>query len=119
MVGQIDPAEALAVYVLRDVGEGDEACIALRDVHPIAGPGVVDDVGLAAEPDVDAVDAVIEDGQKDEDPFEYADEGQAVEELDLVAIGDGAFEGFEVGQDVLEEKCADGDDAEERVKLSP
>jgi len=78
MVGKVDAGEALAVEVLRDVGEGDEAGVALGDIEPVAGPGVVDDVRFAAQPDVDAVDPVIEDGQKDEDPLEDADQGQAV-----------------------------------------
>jgi hypothetical protein len=62
---------------------------------------------------------VIEDGQKDEDPLEHADQGQAVEELDLRAVGDGAFEGLKVREQVLEQEGADGDDAEQRVQLAP
>ena len=117
--GQADAHEALAKDVLDDVSEGDEAGVALGHVHPVAGPGVVDDVGLAAQPDVDAVDAVIEDGQEDEDPLEHADQRQAVEELDLRAVGDGAFERFEVREQVLEQKSADGNDAEQRMQLAP
>ncbi len=119
MLGQADAHEALAEDVLGDVGEGDEAGVALGDVHPVAGPGVVDDVGLAAQPDPDAVEGVIEDGQKDEDPLQDADQGQAVEELDLGSVGEGAFEGLEVGEQVLQEEGADGDDAQQRVQLVP
>jgi len=119
MVRKVDAGEALPVYMLRDVGEGDEAGVALRDVHPIAGPGVVDDVGLAAKPDPNSVDAVIEDGQKDEDPFEYTNQGKAVEEFDLVAIGDGPFVHFEIRKKMLQQERADGDDAEQRVELAP
>ena len=119
MLGEIDAGEALAVEVLGDVGEGDEAGVALGGVHPVAGPGVVDDVGLAAEPDPDAVEGVIEDGQKDEGPLKDADQGEAVEEFDLGSVGEGAFEGLEVGEDVLDEEGADGDYAEQRVEFVP
>ncbi len=118
MLRELDAHEALADDVLPYIDDGDEAGVSLGGVHPIAGPGVVDDVGLAAEPDPNAVEAVIEDGQEDEDPLEDTDEGKAVEELDLVAIGDGAFEGLEVGEDVLEKEGADGDDPEQRVELA-
>ena len=62
---------------------------------------------------------MIEDGQKDEDPLQHAHQRQAVEELDLLAVGDGAFERLEVREQVLEQKGADGDDAEQRMQLVP
>jgi hypothetical protein len=52
---------------------------------------------------------------EDEGPLEDADEREGVEELDLEAVGDGAVDGLEVGEDVLDEEGADGDDAGERV----
>ena len=61
---------------------------------------------------------MIEDRQEDEGPLEDADEGQAVEELDLIAIGDRPFERFEVGEQVFKKKSADGDDAEKGVELA-
>ena len=80
MLGQADAHEALANHMLRDVGEGDQAGVALRDIEPVACPGIVDDIRLAAQPDPDAVAGVIEDGQKDEDPLQHAHHRQAVEE---------------------------------------
>ena len=105
--------------MLQDVGERDQAGVALGNVHPVPCPGIVDDVGLAAQPDPDAVDGVIEDGQKDEDPLQHAHQRQAVEELDLLAVGSGALERLEVREQVLEQKCADGDDAQQRMQLAP
>ena len=61
---------------------------------------------------------MIEDGQEDEGPLEDADHGQAVEELDLSSVGGGAFEGLEVGEQMLEEEGADGDYAEQRVQFA-
>ena len=87
IVGQIGAGETLADDVLNDVEERDEAGVALGEVHPVASPGVVNDIGFAAQPDVDAIDAVIEDGQEDKDPLEHANQGKAVEELDLCRVG--------------------------------
>ncbi len=106
-------------HVLADVGEGDQAGVALRQVHPVPCPRVVDDVRFAAQPDIDAVDAVIQDGQKDEDPLQHAHQRQAVEELDLLAVGDRALQRFEVREQVLQQKRADGNDAQQRVQLVP
>jgi hypothetical protein len=105
--------------VLANIQKCDQTRVALGGIHPIARPGVVDDVRLAAEPDVDAVDAVIEDGQKYEGPLEDAHKRQVVEELDLVSIGDWAFEGLEVREQVLEKEGYDGDYAEQRMQLVP
>jgi len=54
---------------------------------------------------------VIGEGDEDESPLEDADERQAVKEADLRGVGSGAVEGFEIGEDVFDEKGADGDDA--------
>ena len=65
--------------MLADVENRDQAGPALGHVHPVAGPGVVNDVGLSAQPDPDAV---------------------------------------EVREQVLQQKRADGDNAEQRVQLA-
>ena len=69
---QADAHEALPKHVLNDVGKGNQAGVALDKVHPVPRPGVIDDVRLAAQPDPDAIAAVIQDGQEDEDPLEHA-----------------------------------------------
>ena len=85
---QADSAEALTPDVLDDVDEGDEAGDALREIHPVAGPGVDVDVGAAAEGDEDAVERVEGERDEDEDPLEDADERQGVEEEDLLGVGE-------------------------------
>src|SRR6476659_6305162 len=116
---QADSHEALAQDMLTDVEDGYQAGPALSNVHPIAGPRIVDDVGLAAQPDIHAVEAVVEDGQEDECPLEHAHKRQGIEELDLCTVSGGAFECFEVGDEMLDEESANGDDAQQRVELSP
>jgi len=96
MLGKHDAAEALTPDVLADVDEGDEAGVALGYIHPVACPGVVNDVSLAAQPDPDAVQGVVKDGQEDEGPLEDAHQRQAVEEANCIPVGDGALEGFEI-----------------------
>ncbi len=60
-------------------------------------------------------------GERDEDeaPLEDADEREGVEELDLLGVGEGAVPGLEVGDDVLDEEGADGDDAGQRMEAPP
>lgn len=48
-----------------------------------------------------------------------ANQRKAVEELHLLAVGNRAFQRFEVRKQVLDEERADGNDAEQRVQLTP
>ena len=103
VLGKADAAEALTPDVLDDVDEGDEAGDALREVHPVAGPGIDVDVGAAAEGDEDAVERVEGERDEDEGPLEDADERQGVEEVDLLwRRRAGPLSGLEVGDDVLD-----------------
>jgi hypothetical protein len=65
------------------------------------------------------IEAVIQDGQKDEGPLQHAHQGQAVEELDLGSVCRRAFEGLEVREQMLQQEGADGNDAQQRVQLAP
>src|SRR5580698_2165023 len=49
--GKADAGESLAIDMLADVENRNQAGPALRHVHPVAGPGIVNDVRLAAQPD--------------------------------------------------------------------
>jgi len=64
---QMHAGEAQRVRVLRYVNEGDDSGPALRGVEPVASPGIIGDVGLALIPDEDAVEAVVEDRNPDEE----------------------------------------------------
>ena len=65
----VNAAEAQVPGVPHDVAEGDGAGPALEGGHPVAGPGIVADIALAAEPDVEAVERMIKDGQPDPEQF--------------------------------------------------
>jgi hypothetical protein len=62
---------------------------------------------------------MIEQGQEDESPLQHANQRKAVEELDLCTVSCGSFERLEVGEQVLEQECADGDNAQQGVQLAP
>ena len=117
--GSETAGEALTPDVLDDVGEGDEAGDALGEVSPVAGPGIDVDGGAAAQGDPEAVEGVEGEGDEDEGPLEDANQREGVEQTDLMAVGERAVEGFDVGEDVLDEECADGDEAGEGVQLAP
>ena len=119
VLGKRDAAEALAPDVLRDVEERDDSGDALGDVHPVSSPGVYVHVDATAESDEEAVEGVEGERDEDEGPLEHADEGEPIEELDLLGVGEGAVDGLVVGDDVFDEEGADGDDAGERVQPAP
>ena len=113
---QLRAREAHGVYVIADVKEGEDAGPTLRRVQPVAAPGIFSDVGVAAIPDVNAVQRVIEQRQKDEQPLHPMYEGQAGQKLYLIVIRLRAFHRFGVGDEVLNQECADGHDARERMQ---
>jgi len=61
---------------------------------------------------------VIEDREPDETQLQQKDGWKAVQEFYLFSVGDGAFEGFSVRDEVFEKKGSDGDDAAERVQTA-
>src|SRR5208282_5801860 len=115
---QVYAGEAQVISVLHHVGERDDAGPALRSVEPVAGPRISADVGLALIPDVYAVEAVVKDRNPDEEQLQKKDERQAVQKLDLFSVGDGAFEGFGIRDEMFEKKGSDGYDAAERMQTA-
>src|SRR5208283_2111586 len=115
---QVDAGEAQVIRVLHHVDQRDDAGPALRGVEPVSLPRISADIGLALIPDVDAVEAVVEDRNPDEEQLQKKNEGEAVQKLDLIAIGLNAFEGFGVGDEVLEKEGTDGYDAAERMQTA-
>src|SRR5580698_822923 len=94
--------EAQRVRMLHYVDEGDDARPALRRVKPVATPRIIGDVAVAAIPDVDAVEAVVEDRNPDKEQLQQKNAWQAVEKLDLLSVGDRAFESLGIRDEVFE-----------------
>src|SRR5580658_10598734 len=67
MRSQDRTGEAQRVRVLHYVDECDDAGPALSRVKPVATPRIISNIAVAAIPDVDAVEAVIEDRNPDEE----------------------------------------------------
>src|SRR5271166_4846961 len=76
---QMHSGEAEVIRMLQHVSEGDDPRPALRGVEPVAAPGIARDVGVALIPDVDAVKAVVEDRNPDEEQLQKKNAGQAVQ----------------------------------------
>src|SRR5271169_3472225 len=106
------------ISMLHHVGERDDAGPALRSVKPVARPGISADVGRALIPDVDAVEPVVKNRNPDEEQFQKKNERQAVQKLDLFSVGDRAFEGFGIRDEVFEKKSSDRYDAAERMQTA-
>ncbi len=86
--------------------------------HPVAGPGIVGDVALAAEPDVEAVERVVENRQPDPEQLQIENERKAGEQFDLLGVRAGPAGGERVGDEVLNQERAYRNDAAERMKLA-
>ena len=114
----VNAAEAQMPGVPHDVAEGDGAGPALESEHPVAGPGIVADVALAAEPDVEAVERVIKDRQPDPEQFEVENEREAGEQFDLLGVCGGTAGGECVGDEVFDQERAYRNDAAEGMKLA-
>src|SRR5205809_4515707 len=68
---QINAGEAQMPDVPSDVGKDYGASPALQGVHPIALPGITDDVSLSAIPDVETIEPVKGDRQPDAKGFQH------------------------------------------------
>src|SRR5271157_1764122 len=75
---QVHTGEAQVVRVLHHVNESDDSCPALRRVKPISLPRILRDIRVASPPDVNAIQAVIEDRNPDEEKFEGEDERETI-----------------------------------------
>src|SRR5580658_453881 len=100
-----------------DVGEGDAAGPALRRVHPISGPGIVNRVALAAVPDVKTVERVERDGQRDSEQLKEGNQRKVGQKAYLAGIGVGAADrGGVRNQNMFEQKRAHRNYARKRMQ---
>ena len=86
------------------VKKGDGAGPALRGVHPVAGPGIPANIGVAAIPDVEAIERVKENREPDAEQFQRDDKRETGEKFDLLGIRRRAIDGEGVGDEVLNQK---------------
>ena len=115
---QVHAREAQGVSVLHHVDERDNAGPALRGVEPVTSPRVIGNVGFALIPNINAVEAVVEDRNPDKEQLQQKNEGQAVQKLDLLSIGQWAFESFGVRDEVFEEEGSNGYNATQGMQTA-
>src|ERR1035438_6553555 len=82
-----------------DVEESDAASPALQRVHPVAGPGIVDRIPLAAVPDVETIQRVECDGQPDPEQLKKKYQRQTAEKGYLLGIGVRPGDGRGIGNE--------------------
>src|SRR5260370_16838288 len=100
------------------VKEGDESGKRWRGVKPIRNPGVGREIGPAAQPDVHAIDAMKEHGEKNNGPFHGETERNGLQIAGSLVVFGGADERRAIGPKMLGEKCANRKHARKRMKLS-
>src|ERR1700693_1893739 len=111
MTQDMNAAKAHVPGVLDDIKKRDAAGPALGGEHPVASPGIIRNVALAAEPDVEAVKGVVENRQPDPEQFEVENEGKARQEFDLLGVRGRAAGGECVGDEMFDQERADRNDA--------
>jgi len=82
-------------------------------------PGIVEGIGFALGPDVEAVAGMEKDGNPDADGLNDGAEGEGLELLADGVVFFGADEDVAVGPEMLGEKDANGNDARKRMEFSP
>ena len=115
--GHAAGGEALGPDVPADEEEGDDAAPALQDVEPVGHPGVTEGIGFALPPDVEAVEAVKEDGEPDAQGFDEQAPGDGLQIGGSFVVFGYADERVAVGPEMFGQECADGDDAGKRVEF--
>src|SRR5690242_17033585 len=94
------------------VGEGDYAGPALDGIHPVAFPGIADQVRRTAKPDPQTVSAVKKNWEPDKNGFERDHHRQTAEEANLARVGARPVDCSRVGdEDVFDQERADRDNA--------
>ena len=99
---EVNSGKSQAVNVLEYIGEGDDACPALRGVKPVAFPRVRDDVRFPTVPNEDSVERVVQNWDVDESPLEEWHEGKGVQELDLSRVRVRSVRGVRVGDKMFD-----------------
>src|SRR5215472_1780066 len=103
--------EAFHPNVPADVKKSDDARPALEGVEPVGHPGIGERVGFSAPPDPDAVDSVKSDGDPDDGEFDGEAPGNVFEARGGFVEIARTYESVAVGPEMLDEKCADRNDA--------
>src|SRR5215467_12338309 len=107
--------EAHGVGMPGDIGKRDCAGPALRRIHKVAGPWVLAHIRLSAEPDIKTIKRVIKKRNVDANDLQDGHKRQAGEEFDLVGVCVWTIGGEGVGDEMLQQKCAYGYDAAQRM----
>jgi len=118
MTQDVNPAKAQMPGVPPHVNEGDGAGPALQSEHPVARPGIIGDVTLAAEPDVEAVERVVKNRQPDPEQLEVENEGEARQQFHLLGVRTGPAGGERIGDEMLDQERAHRNNAAERMELA-
>src|ERR1700675_1819210 len=102
---KINARETHRPCVPNDVDKSNAARPALQGVHPVSHPRVLDRVAVAAEPDIETVKAVKQNGNPDAKQFQKEHQRQVGQKTDLPCVGLWPTDRSRTGdQDVLEQE---------------
>src|SRR5207245_9981981 len=83
------------------IEEGNGAGPALRGIHPVAGPGILANIRVAAIPDIEAVEGVKENREPDAEQFQHDDKGETGQKFDLLRVRRRTIDRESIGHEVL------------------
>src|ERR1051326_26951 len=115
---QVKSRKPHGVGVPEDVSESDRPSPALRGVPEVASPRVIAHIRFAAKPDVKTVKRMIKDRNVNADCLQHQHKRQPGQKLYLIAVGFPAVGGEGVGDEMLDQERADGDDSAEGMQSS-
>ena len=113
MAQDVNATKAQMPGVPDDVEKNDAAGPALGGEHPVASPGVVGYIALAAEPDVETVQGVVENRQPDPEQLQVENKREAGEQFDLLGVRPRAPGSERIGDEMLNQKRSYRNDAAE------
>src|SRR5258708_3660474 len=114
----MDAGKTHGPLVPADIKEGDASGPALGPVHEVAGERIIADVRLAPEPDVEAIERMVEQRQIDAEQLQKRYKRQAGEKFHLVRVSMRAVSGKRVGNKMLDQKGPDRNDSAQRMEAA-
>src|SRR5579863_1322219 len=100
--------EAFAVNVPAEEEKRDQAGPALESKHPIADPGILRNVNLAAIPDIESVEGVIKNREPDDANFEWEAPRDCLQGVGRLVVLAGAYQRIAIFPDVVGHVGPDG-----------
>src|SRR4029077_5690008 len=114
----MNAGKAHSVGMPDDICESDGAGPALGRIHEVACPGIIAHIGFATKPDIESVQCVIQQRDIYSNNFKNRNKRKSSKKVYLVGISPRAVGGKCVGNKVLKQECANGNNAAQGMQAA-